>query len=140
MAWNEAELERVLGEIIHRSQRDPAFRRLCIEHPDSAVKAVTADPLPRGFKLNFVDNNNADVTVVLPDPLPTGELTDESLANVSGGSGGFETVIKSEITVKTQIVVKPGIKGFCFAAGTPVLMADGSTRAIDQLVIGDAVL
>jgi hypothetical protein len=33
-----------------------------------------------------------------------------------------------------------GWKPICFAAGTPVTMADGSTRAIDQLAVGDMVL
>ena len=43
-------------------------------------------PLPDGFKIRFVDNGGHDLTIVLPDPLPTtaSEIHDEELARVAG--------------------------------------------------------
>ncbi len=127
MAWTKTQTDRVLDEILRRSQRDAAFRKLCLESPGAAVKQVAGEDLPPGFKLRFVENNRADLTVVLPDPVSgTGgqELSDGDLANLSGGVGGQNT----------------RYRGSCFAAGTPVLMADGAWRPIDQVTVGSAVL
>ena len=60
------------------------------------------------------------------------ELSDADLESLSGGVGGLNTQCR------------PGggsnLGGSCFAAGTPVLMADGAWRPIEQVTVGSAVL
>ena len=137
MAWTKAQAATVLADIVRRSQQDMGFRRLCLEDPAAAVKAVTNEALPAGFKLRFVDNDHADLVVVLPDPGAAGaagqELSDDELSSISGGFGGLGS------TTQTQTTTKPPT-GSCFAAGTPVLMAGGSWRSIENIAAGAAVM
>ena len=98
MAWTKAQSERVLAEIIQRSQRDPAFRRLCIDNPARAVEEMAGEQLPVGFKLRFVDNDQADLTVVLPDPVSTQELSDADLAELSGGVMAEAPTVQSNVS------------------------------------------
>jgi hypothetical protein len=142
MAWSKDLVERVLADIIRRSQRDPVFRQLCLQDPAEAVKAITSEDLPDGFKPRFVDNDRADLTVVLPDPIVAGQgqgLSDEELSSVSGGilMPGAPTLDPrlTPITYSTPLMSGP-----CFAAGTPVLMADRSWRPIETIGAGAMVL
>jgi hypothetical protein len=140
MAWSKEDTDRALAEIIRRAQRDPAYRALCLQNPAAAVKAVSPEPLPPGFTLRFVDNARADLTVVLPDPIAAGsgqELSDAELSAVSGG------ILSPDAQIQKKVVtdkINPQIPGACFAAGTPVLMADGSWRPIETISAGAAVL
>jgi hypothetical protein len=136
MAWTKTQTDQVLAEILKRSQRDAAFRQLCLGSPGAAVKQVAGEELPPGFKLRFVENNRADLTVVLPDPVsgspPGQELSDGDLANLSGGVRSPNSQLRPG--------AGPQFGGSCFAAGTPVLMADGAWRPIEQVTVGSAVL
>jgi hypothetical protein len=128
MAWTKDRVDRTLADIIRRAQRDAAFRKLCLTDAAAAVKAVADEPLPAGFTLRFVDNDRADLVVVLPDFIEPGssrELSDDELSAVSGGVGGSS--------------FKPRTPGSCFAAGTPVLLADGGWRPIESIAPGTAV-
>jgi hypothetical protein len=128
MAWTKDHVDRTLADIIRRAQRDATFRNLCLTDAAAAVKAVSAEPLPAGFRLRFVDNDGSDLVVVLPDliePPSNRELSDEELSAVSGGVGGGGST--------------PRRPGACFAAGTPVLLADGGWRPIESIVPGTAV-
>jgi hypothetical protein len=139
MSWTKAQTDRALADIIQRAQRDPAFRKRCLDNPAAAVKEIVGQELPPGFKLRFVDNAHADLLVVLPDPITKREeLSDDDLSAVSGGvlySDGL--AIGGTVRV---VYTSPITSASCFAAGTPVLMADGSSRPIEGLCIGDAVL
>ena len=140
MAWTRAEADRVLAAIIQRAQQDPAFLRLCLDKPAAAVKEVTNEGLPPDFRLRFVDNDHADLVVVLPDPVPAeaGQLSDEDLSAVSGGiisPAQQARFIKGSVNPGT-----PFLPGACFAAGTPVVLADGSSRSIEMIVAGTRVL
>ena len=61
-------------------------------------------PLPDGFKIRFVDNGGHDLTIVLPDPLPTtaSEIHDEELARVAGGTADTFTVDFGGISAACQ--------------------------------------
>src|SRR5687768_9220790 len=99
MAWTKDQVDRVLADIIRRAQRDQVYRKLCLQNPSQAVKAITDEPLPAGFKLRFIDNEQADLTVVLPDLVAPGssqELSDEELSAVSGGVIGEDGIIGEE--------------------------------------------
>ena len=139
MAWTTEEVNRVVAEIIQRSQRDPSFRSLCFNDPAAAVAGITSEPLPAGFKLRFIDNDGADLTVVLPDVIPPGdgqELSDDELSAVSGGVMPLQQ--QAPLAQPQSKFIMP-IMGPCFAAGTPVLMADGSWQPIERILPGDAV-
>ena len=89
--WIESEAQKTLAEITKRSQTDAEFRKLALKDPNTAIAKVNPTPIPTGFKVQFVDNEGADLTIVLPDALSNqGELSDSELEQVSGG-GRCET-------------------------------------------------
>ena len=80
------EAEQAFEQIIKRAQSDRSFRQLCLDNPNLAAKQATGKDIPQGFTLNFVDNRNADLTVVLPDLFDgSAELSDVELEQVAGG-------------------------------------------------------
>ena len=80
------EAEQAIEKIIKRAQIDPEFRQLCINKPNDAAIKATEKELPDGFTLRFVENHNADLTVVLPDMTDVNvELSDAELEQVAGG-------------------------------------------------------
>ena len=80
------EAEQAVEQIIKRAQTDIQFRQLCLENPNLAVQQTTGKDIPQGFTLRFVDNRNADLTVVLPDLFDgSAELSDAELEEVAGG-------------------------------------------------------
>jgi hypothetical protein len=84
--WSEAEAQKTLNEIAKRAQTDPQFRQLALRDSKAAIAKVNSTPLPPGFRVRFVDNAGANVTVVLPDPVgKEGELSDAELEQVAGG-------------------------------------------------------
>jgi hypothetical protein len=81
------EADSILEEVVKRAQSDLEFRQLCLSDPNSATKKVTDKDIPEGFKLRFVENQGADLTVVLPDLIDANaELSDEELEQVAGGN------------------------------------------------------
>lgn len=77
--------EKALQEVCARAGADAAFRDLCLRSPAEAVKEATGRELPAGYRVRFVDNQRADLTVVLPDMAAAAELSDRDLEDVSGG-------------------------------------------------------
>lgn len=84
--WSEADAQAALQEVLRRSAEDSAFRDFCLRSPAQAVQEATGRDLPEGFRLQFVDNAGATLTVVLPDLAVTAELSDSDLEAVAGGS------------------------------------------------------
>jgi hypothetical protein len=83
------EADSLLEEMVKRAQSDLEFRQLCLSEPNIATKQVTGKEVPEGFKLRFVENQGADLTIVLPDPIDANaELSDEELEEVAGGKCG----------------------------------------------------
>jgi len=84
--WNEAEAQKTLNEVTKRVQTDPAFRKLALSDPNAAIAKVNPAPIPPGFKIQFVESEGANLTIVLPDPVSkNGELSDVELEQVAGG-------------------------------------------------------
>ena len=80
------EAEVAIEQIVKRAQTDSQFRQLCLDNPNSVVQEVTGKDLPVGFTLRFVENQGADLTVVLPDLSDSdAELSDRELEEVAGG-------------------------------------------------------
>jgi hypothetical protein len=66
---------------------DAAFRRSLLTDPRSALQKELDLELPGDFKIRFVENEGADLTVILPDlELPDIELSDENLVRIFGGA------------------------------------------------------
>jgi hypothetical protein len=88
-AWTEQEANETARAITQRSITDMEFRQLCLSNPVAAVKAQAEKDLPEGFSVRCVENNGANLTVVLPDLIAdSGELSDTELESVAGGGKG----------------------------------------------------
>ena len=83
--WSEETTHQVLKEVARRSTNDTEFRKLCLSNPGEAISSVSDTPLPPNFKIRFVENQGANMTVVLPDPVTGNELQDADLEAVVGG-------------------------------------------------------
>ena len=80
------EAEQAVETIIKRAQTDSEFRQLCLDSPNTAAQKATGKDIPEGFTLRFVENQGADMTVVLPDLVDANaELADADLEAVAGG-------------------------------------------------------
>lgn len=83
--WTEEDARDALQGVVQRAGLDPDFRALCLASPAEAIESHTRRVLPPGFKLRVVDNAGADLTIVLPDPNFSHELSECDLEGVSGG-------------------------------------------------------
>ncbi len=80
------EAEQAIAQIVKRAQTDSKFRQLCLNDPNAAAHEATGKDLPDGFTLRFVENQGADLTVVLLDIIDANaELSDVELEQVAGG-------------------------------------------------------
>jgi hypothetical protein len=52
----------------------------------AAVQEITGEPLPESFRVRVLERAGYDVTLVLPDPAEAGELVDDELEQVAGGT------------------------------------------------------
>jgi hypothetical protein len=85
--WTQSEAEQVEMELRKRAVKDPEFRALALRDPQAAIAKITPKPLPKNFKVKVVENEGANVVVVLPDPIGrVEELSDADLEAVAGGS------------------------------------------------------
>ena len=73
------------GRIIARAWRDPAFKAKLLGDPHAALKDAGV-AIPEGVTVKVVENTDTHHHLVLP-PKPTGELSDEALDKVAGGTG-----------------------------------------------------
>lgn len=64
---SDEEARRVLAYVLRRAETDPSFRSALLSNPKEALEAEFAIELPGSFNIQFVENNGADLTVVLPD-------------------------------------------------------------------------
>ncbi|MCM2255471.1 MAG: hypothetical protein NDJ94_07340 [Vicinamibacteria bacterium] len=84
--WTQDKANEKLRELAKRAQTDMEFRKLALADPVAAIAKIDPTPLPKWFKVRFVDNAGATLTVVLPDPpSQSSELSDAELEQVAGG-------------------------------------------------------
>ena len=84
--WIPSEGARVEMEMKKRALKDPEFRALALKNPQAAVAKINSKPLPKGFKIKVVENDGANVVIVLPDPVGrVQELSEFDLEGVAGG-------------------------------------------------------
>lgn len=73
--------------ILSRATIDPAFRRGLLEEPRGALRSAFGIELPADFRVKFIEKGaDLDVLLVLPDPSPGAELSEEELDAVAGGT------------------------------------------------------
>jgi hypothetical protein len=79
--------EELLNAILDRAAVDMAFRRALLTDPQAAIYERFGVHIPADFRIKFVEKDpDVDALVVLPDPRPTGELSDGDLDVVAGGA------------------------------------------------------
>jgi hypothetical protein len=103
MAWTPEAVEKVLDQVRRRAVSDPAFREKALSDPRAAVAEFTPEGIPQEFRLRFVDNEGAHMTVVLPDPTPVeGALSEHELELVAGGmgKGSLSLLNKSQLQIQ----------------------------------------
>ncbi len=77
------ENEPEFAKIVAKAWRDPAFKAELIANPAAALKAEGI-VVPAGMTVTVLENTDKQFHLVLP-PVPSDELSDESLKAVSGG-------------------------------------------------------
>lgn len=85
MEWNKDELEKALHAVKKKAMIDAAFRKLALSDAAAAVKEVAGKELPKEVCMKFIENDRAQMTIVLPDMLE-GEISEEDLNKVAGGT------------------------------------------------------
>ncbi len=84
--WTQEEIEQVIEKVKELSVKDSAFRKLCLENPNEAIKKAAGKEIPAGIVIKFIENVGAHMTIVLPDAPASGELSDNDLESVAGGA------------------------------------------------------
>lgn len=93
--WTSDQVKKTLADVYKKAATDEAFRHLCLQDPGEAVRQIAGQALPENFKLRFVDNAGADLTLVLPDLRQDDELSEGQLNAVAGGfAGGYSDPIE----------------------------------------------
>ena len=68
-SMSEEDAERVVSYVMRRARVDPLFRRALLARPRVALEEELNLDLPDDFRIRFVENQGADLTIVLPDPV-----------------------------------------------------------------------
>lgn len=85
------EMER---RIVRRSLEDESFRQQLLADPKAAVERELGTPLPEGVRVVAVEETTDTVFLVLPHTSTgsrAGELSDQDLEAVAGGTGAWAT-------------------------------------------------
>ncbi|MCP3925191.1 MAG: NHLP leader peptide family natural product precursor [Desulfobacterales bacterium] len=86
MSWTEEKINQTMIDIKKKATEDEAFRKLCLDNPNEAIKQVSDIDVPGGLKINIIENEpGMDHTIILPPESHT--LKDEGLDQIAGGKG-----------------------------------------------------
>ena len=86
ISWTQEEVGQAMEKVKELSLKDSAFRQLCLENPNAAIKKAAGKEVPIGVGIKFIENAGAHMTVVLPDAPASGELSEGELDSVAGGA------------------------------------------------------
>jgi hypothetical protein len=82
MPKNRADLEAMLNA---RAWKDPKFKSKLLSDPESALKEMGFDHLPKNIKIRIVEESSDTVTFVLhPAPEYHSALTEEEMKKIAG--------------------------------------------------------
>lgn len=86
MSLTREEAQHIFDHVMRRAATDLVFRQGLLTDPRSALEAELGLSLPDQFNIRFIENGDADLTIVLPDFTgSSGELSDRDLDPVAGG-------------------------------------------------------
>ena len=78
-------------EVLARSAVDNDFRTGLLTDPQATLEQSAGRQLPENLRVKFIEKDpDCDVMFVLPDPVPSDELTPEQLEAVAGGCFDIE--------------------------------------------------
>lgn len=78
--------QQIALQLIERAESDTAFRALLKSDPHKALRdALGVDPIP-GLKINVIEEQPGEISIVLPRAIAEDELPDELLDLASGGT------------------------------------------------------
>ncbi len=84
MSWTEEKINQTINDIKKKASEDEAFRKLCLDHPNEAIRKVSDMEVPEGVKINIIENEpGVDHTIILPPE--AGTIRDEVLDKIAGG-------------------------------------------------------
>ncbi len=85
-----ANREELMTAILDRASTDRRFREDLLQKPRGTIYQDFGVQIPASYRVRFVERDpNLDALVVLPDFCPSdGELSDDDLELVAGGTGG----------------------------------------------------
>ena len=77
-----------IGQLIaEKAWREPDFHRAILADPHAAIEQATGQPVPPGVTIKVVEDDAHTVHFVMPArPSQTGEVSDEELEQVAGGT------------------------------------------------------
>jgi hypothetical protein len=76
-------------QLIQRAERDDEFRALLKSDPRAAVSQELGIEIPGALEVKVIEEDLAQVILVLPAQSRPGELREEELAGVAGGSASY---------------------------------------------------
>ncbi len=84
MNWTEEKINQTLIDIKNKASEDEAYRQLCLDNPNEAIRKISDMEVPEGVKINIIENEpGVDHTIIIP-PEP-GTLKGEELDQIAGG-------------------------------------------------------
>jgi nitrile hydratase alpha subunit len=84
---NQEQQGKKMGEIIAKCWADESFKQRLLADANAALKAEGVN-VPAGVSIKVLENTDKVINFVLPAK-PGGELSDDDLARVSGGTFRF---------------------------------------------------
>jgi Nitrile hydratase, alpha chain len=91
--------EQYTDQLIQRAERDDEFRAKLIADPRAALREELGVDAPESLAIRVIEEDPAEVVLVLPPKSRPDALTDEQLAGVAGGSwSGCVTPATPDIT------------------------------------------
>ena len=96
--------KQIEAALIAKAQSEPVFRKALLNKPKAAIEKEFGVTFPAGGELTVVEETASTNYLVLP-ALDDGELSDEGLEAVAGGSH-FDPVLKSGLGKITSPCVK----------------------------------
>jgi hypothetical protein len=75
-----------IADLIRRSSHDDALRAELLTDPKAVLERELGTTLPADLTVNAVEQSATEYTLVLPSKQTSGDLTDDELAGVAGGT------------------------------------------------------
>ncbi len=84
MNWTEEKINQVITDVRKKAAGDEAFRKLCLDQPNEAIRSICDIEVPEGVKINIIENDPGVAHTIILPPEP-GALSGEELDQVAGG-------------------------------------------------------